>query len=292
MNRFLQYTKRNIRRTPYQAIAASMVMFLTFLALTIFLVLGISSQKILVYFEQKPQVIAFFKENTTDSDVTAISQALRQSGKVASLRYVNKEEALKIYRQRNQNDPRMLELVTASYLPTSLEISANTPSDLPLIAQIIKKEPVVDDVLFPSDVVDKLTQTTNLIRSVGLTIVGFLMLFSTLIIVMIIGFKIRVRRDEIEIMKLLGASMAFIRAPFLFEGVFYAVLGAFLAWAVTFSLIWYFEPLLRTSLGEVSPLLFPLNLIFTLLILAAEGLIAAFLGLSGSYVAVRRYLKV
>ena len=114
--------KRNIRRTPYQAMAASMVMFLTFLTLLLFLLLAIGSQKILQHYESKPQAIAFFKDNTTQSDIQTIQDALKKTDKVTALKFISKEEALDIYRERNQNNPTLLELVTASILPASLEI--------------------------------------------------------------------------------------------------------------------------------------------------------------------------
>src|SRR3989344_3828161 len=103
-----KFTKRNIRRTPYQALAASMVMLLTFLTLILFLLLAIGSQKILQYYESKPQAIAFFKDNTLPSDVQAIENALLQTGKVVSLKFVSKEEALEIYKDRNRDNPALL----------------------------------------------------------------------------------------------------------------------------------------------------------------------------------------
>ena len=89
--RSIEFAKRNIRRTPIQAIAASMVMFLTFLALLIFLLVAAGSQIALKYFESKPQVIVFFKEGTLDADVSAIENALRQEVRVTGTKYVSKE---------------------------------------------------------------------------------------------------------------------------------------------------------------------------------------------------------
>ncbi|TSC88595.1 MAG: Cell division protein FtsX [Microgenomates group bacterium Gr01-1014_7] len=290
MNRSLTFTKRNIRRTPMQAIAASMVMFLTFLALLIFILVAAGSQASLKYFESKPQVIAFFKEGTTDADVSAIENALSQESRVTKTKFVSKEEALKIYREKNKNDPALLELVTASILPASLEISTKDPKDLQPIAEILKKEPAVSEVIVPEDVVQTLTSVTSIIRIVGSMIVGFLMIFATLVVVMIIGFKIRLKRNEIEIMRLLGASPAFIRNPFLLEGIFYGVAGAFSAWAVTYLLLWYFTPFLQGYLGEVK--LLPVNPLFMLAILICALLAACIIGGLGSFSAVRRYLKI
>src|SRR6266576_99333 len=114
--RYWEFVKRNIRRTPYQAIAATMVMFVTFLTLLIFMILVVGSQRILHYFESKPQAIAFFQDNTSDQDIQAIENALKQTGKVTELNYVDKQQALKNYQEMNKNEPLLLELVTANIL--------------------------------------------------------------------------------------------------------------------------------------------------------------------------------
>ncbi len=289
-SRAIEFTRRNIRRTPFQALAASMVMFLTFLALQIFVILAAGSQASLRYFESKPQVIAFFKEGTTNQDVSAIDNALHQESRITKTKFISKEEALQIYRDRNKNDPALLELVTANILPASLEISTQSPQDLQPVAEILKKEPVVSDVIVPEDVVATLTSATRIIRVVGGATVGFLMIFATLVIVMIIGFKIRLKRTEIEIMRLLGASPSFIRNPFILEGLFYGIAGTFLAWGICYGLLWYFTPFLQGYLGEVQ--LLPVNPLFMLALLGGSLLVACFVGGLGSIAAVRRYLKI
>lgn len=290
--RFTEFVKRNIRRTPYQALTASMVMFLTFLTLSSFLLLAAGSQKVLRFYESKPQAIAFFKDGTTEADVKAIQNALNQTGKITQFKYVSKEEALQIYKERNKNNPTLLELVTANILPASLEISTQSPEDLKPIAEIVKREPVVEEVVFPEDVVASLTQATRLIRTIGGSLVGFLITFSTLIVVMVIGFKIRIKRDEIETMKLLGASTWFIRMPYVLEGIFYAVVGAFLGWMTGFLILWYFEPLLVTGLDEVAQGIFPVSPLFILELLVFEVFVAVLVGGLGSLLAVRRYLHL
>ncbi len=290
MSRNFLYTKRNIRRTPFQAIAASMVMFLTFFALLTFLLLALGSQTALKYFESKPQVIAFFKEGTTSQDVETIQQALNQETRVAETKYVSKEEALQIYRDKNKSDPALLELVTANILPASLEISTKSPQDLQPIADILKKEPVVSEVIVPEDVVQTLSSITRVIRVVGGATVTFLMLFATLVIIMIIGFKIRLRRSEIEIMRLLGASPSFIRNPFILEGMFYGVAGALTSWIISYTILWYFTPFLQGYLGEIK--LLPINPLVMLGLLGVNLTLALIVGGLGSIFAVRRYLKI
>ncbi|OGE15844.1 hypothetical protein A3F00_04705 [Candidatus Daviesbacteria bacterium RIFCSPHIGHO2_12_FULL_37_11] len=290
MSRTFGFAKRNIRRSPFQAIAASMVMFLTFFALLVFMLLATGSQMILKYYESKPQVIAFFKDGTTQADVTAIQNALSRETKVVGIKFVSKEDALKIYKERNKNDPALLELVTANILPSSLEISTQTPQDLPSIAEILKQEPVIEEVIVPEDVVATLTSATKVIRIVGSAVVGFLILFAILVILMVIGFKIRLRRDEIEIMKLIGASSSFIRTPFVLEGIFYGLVGAVSSWIVVYIIIWYFTPFWQGYLNEVK--LLPVNPLFMLILLSAAAIASILIGTLGSVGAVRRYLRI
>lgn len=287
--RVFSYVGKNIRRTPYQALAATMIMFLTFLTLLLFMIIALGSQKILQYYESKPQAIAFFKDNATQVDVDAIKGALMGTGKVTDLRFVSKDEALQIYKDKNADNPTLLELVTANILPASLEISTVTPDDLTFVAQILQQEPVVEEVVVPEDVIQTLTKATGIIRWVGGVSVGFLVGFSILVILMIIGFKIRIKRNEIEIMRLLGASTWFIRAPFLWEGITYAVMGATAAWVTSYAVIWYFTPFIQPSLAEIN--LFPISPLIMLELLAIALLAAVIIGFIGSFSAVRRYLK-
>ena len=290
MGRFFEIVRRNIRRSPYQALTATMVMFLTFLVISIFSILAVGSQKILQYYESKPQAIAFFKDGTSPSDVQAIENALNQTGKVTSLNYVSKDQALQIYKERNKDNPALLELVTANILPASLEISTADPEDLGPIADVLKKEPVIDDVLYPSDVIQSLSKATRIVRWVGGTTTVFLIGFASLVLLIVIGFKIRLKRTEIETMKLLGASRWFIRGPFLLEGITYGVLGAFFGWLMSYGILWYFEPALESNLSDLHIL--PVSLLFMLVLLGIELIVATLIGFFGSYSAVKRHLKL
>lgn len=292
--KYLELVKRNIRRTPYQAMAASLVMFFTFLTLLFFIIMAVGSQRILQYFESRPQAIAFFKDNTNASDITAIENALKQTGRVTKIKFVSKDEALQIYRSRNNNDPRYTDLVTANILPASIEISAVSPTDLIPIAEVLKKEPVVEDVVIPQDVIQAITNSTIIVRTIGLAAVTFLIFFSFLVILMVIGFKIRLKRNEIEIMKLLGASNWFIRAPFILEGIIYGLVGGISAWLVSYGLIWYFTPQLKFYLQGIPPdiVSVPPPISVALLLLLFAIITALIIGGLGSYGAVRRYLKL
>src|ERR1035437_8096877 len=223
----MKTTWTNIRRSPYQAFAAILIMMLTFLVISFFTFLIGGSSKIVNYFESKPQVTAFFKNEAKQSDINTLESDLQSTGKIASVKYVSKDQALKIYREQNKNDPLLLDLVTADILPASLEISALKIEDLSSISDTLKNSPIVQEVVFQKDVVSTLTAWTSALRKIGLVLIVVLSLVSMFIMVTIIGIKISQKKDDIEIMRLIGATNWYIRWPFIFEGMFYGVIGAF-----------------------------------------------------------------
>jgi cell division transport system permease protein len=285
----LNTVSKYIRRSPYQALSAMSIMSLTFFAISVFAILTIVSIRFISYFETRPQLTIFFKESATKNEITELTTQLQNTGKTSSVNYVSKEEALKIYKQQNKSDPLLLDLVTADILPASIEVQAVQAGDLTSLAQVVKGSPIVEEVVFQKDIVDTLIAWTSALRRVGIAVIAILLIVSTLVIVTIIGIKITIRRDEIETMRLLGASNWFIRAPFLLEGAFYGFIGSVVGGLISTGLFYYFQPGLEAFLRGVA--IFPLSPLIIVELLALEIIAACSLGMFASYIAVLRYLK-
>lgn len=287
--KFIKTTWKNVRRSPYQAVAAVMIMTLTFLTISFFTILLFGSSKIINFFESKPQATAFFKSEAKQSDMDSLRKSLESSGQIATVKFVSKEEALKIYREQNKNDPLLLDLVTADILPSSLEISTTRIEDLAGVSETLKSSPIVQEVIFQKDVVSTLTSWTNALRIIGVVLIIVLALVSVFIMVTIIGIKISQKKEDIEIMKLIGATSWHIRWPFIYEGILYGIIGALIGWVVSSAVLLYSTPFLSSFLKGIS--IFPVPLIFFALLLAIELLLAIVLGAVSSFLAVLRYLK-
>lgn len=277
------------RRSPYQALAAIGIMMLTFFLASVTVFVAAGSQTLLRYFETRPQVTAFFKDEVKMEQVDNLKEKLNQTGKVKQIKYVSKEEALVIYREQNKTDPLLLEMVTANILPASLEVSTTDIAYLGEIAQILRQEAGVEEVIFQEDVVKALKSWTDTLRKIGAALIAFLGLVSFLIVLIIIGMKVALRKDEIEILQLIGATNWYIRTPFIFEGVFYGAMGAVLGWGLAFLLFLYSTPFLVEFLAG-TPLL-PVPLLFMFGVLGGEILVGVLIGSLGSLLAVKRYLK-
>ena len=278
-----------VRRSPYQALSAALIMSLTFFAITVFSILTILSIRFISYFETRPQLTVFFKDSATREEIRDLEKNLSDTGKTSSIKYVSKEEALAIYREQNKSDPILLDLVTADILPASIEVQATQAEFLSELAGVVRGSPLVEEVIFQKDIVDTLISWTNAARRLGIAIIAILVTVSVLVIITIIGIKITVRREEIETMRLLGATNWFIRAPFLLEGAFYGLLGSLAGGGLVIGLFYYFSPSFESFLRGVA--IFPISPLMMLELLAIEVIVACLLGVFASYLAVLRYLK-
>ena len=282
-------TMKHIRRSPYQSMAAIFIMMLTFLSITVFAFIVFGSSAVISFFESKPQVTAFFKDEAKQQDVDQLKLQINQTGLVASTKYVSKSDALEIYKEQNKDDPLLLDLVTSDILPASLEISTTKIEDMGVVSDTLKKSPYVSEVIYQKDIVSTLSKWTNAIRIVGVTLIAVLALVSIFIMMTVIGFKVSQKKDEIEIMKLLSATNWYIRWPFILEGIFYGVLGTLIGWTVASVGLLYASPYLETFLHGIPVL--PVSPFFLVGLLFGELVIAVVLGVIASYLAVLRYLK-
>ncbi len=284
----MQTAWHHVRRSPYQSLAAVFIMILTFLTISVFTFLVAGSHVIISYFESKPQVTAFFKDDTKQADIDTLRNQLMATGKVSSIKYVSKDQALEIYKQQNKNDPLLLELVTADILPASLEISTYNIDDLDTIANTLKPLTIVQEVVYQKDVVTTLEQWTTATRRIGIALIIILAGVSIFIMTTIIGIKIAQKREEIEIMRLIGATNWYISWPFLYEGMIYGVVGAGAGWFIATIGLISLTPTLASFMQGIP--IFPIQPLFLLGLLFGEIVLAICLGMVSSMIAVRRYV--
>lgn len=288
-----------IRRSPFQAFAAILVLTLTFFVGTLLSLSVYSSNKLLSYFETRPQIISYLKEGITPEEISFLQNKLTSDARVKDVRYVSKEEALSIYKKATSDNPLLSELVSPSIFPASLEFSVTNLSFAEEIIKEVKDEKIVDQVGFTAnlegekglvDVVSRLKKLTWYIRFGGAVFVGLLTVTSLLILLVIISMRISTRKGEIEILSLLGATPGFIRSPIVLEALIYSLSGVLLGWIGAFILILYSTPSIVSYFQEI-PVLpkdsFDLFAIFGI-ILMGEVVIGTVLAFIGSIFAISR----
>ena len=288
-----------IRRSPFQALAAIFVLALTFFVATLLSVLVYSSGKALSYFETRPQVIAFLKDDISAERISSFQNTLNRDSRVKDVVYVSKEEALEIYKDATADNPLLSELVSPSIFPASLEFSLTDLNFAEEVINEVKKISIVDQVGFTAslggestlgDVVTRLRTITWYIRIGGAVFVGVLVATSLLVLLVIISMRVTTRRGEMEILSLIGATKTFIRSPIIMEALIYAFVGVFLGWILALILVLYATPSIVNYFGEIPVLPRDTGQLFILMgtILAAEMVVGVSLALFGSSLAVSR----
>lgn len=292
----------SIKRTPYQSTASFLILFFTlFLALFLFSMTTFFNG-ILSFVETKPQVTVYFKNETKENAITTIRSQLLSSTQIAQVKYTSKQDALKIYRDLNKNNPLLLEMVSADILPASLEIYARQASDLPKIADQLHKLQGVDEVVFQRDVVDKLVTLTTSLRRASIFLLAFLVIVVFIVLMTTTAFKIALKKEEIELMRLLGASHGYVRWPFLKEGMFFGFVSGTAAFAIYYAIFFIMQPFMQSylagipqlefmGLGSYSLFVWPPSALFILLSYVLLILLGMGIGYFGNYLSTSKYIK-
>lgn len=285
----LQTALTNMRRAPYQSLAAVLILSITLFVCYTFSLIMVGAELILGYFETRPQVIAYFAVNTTSDKIATAQKAMESKSYVESVRLVSQEDALEIFQETNKEDPILVELVTADILPPSIEVSATNPDSLTQIKSDLEQLDGVNDVQFQENVVDRLRTITKALRVIGVVAATILGTTSFLTIMVLTSLKIRLQRSAVNIMRMIGATKWYIKAPFLFEGALYGVLGSLIGWGMMYVALLYLTPWLKDFLGPIN--LLPVNWLILVAQLAAGTLATMLLTTWAAYTAVGRIIK-
>jgi cell division transport system permease protein len=278
-------------RNALMSLAATATMVLMLLLLAGFWILQTGLQASLDYTESKVEVVADLTDNVKRSEVNPIIARLQSMPEVRGVEYVSEAAALVLWRERlkEQGEEDLTRYLDANPLHASLNVKLVQADAYAAVVSELRSpswQGVVDQVKEQQDLATNLVTVTNVMRTAGtviLVVIAFIVLF---IIVNTIRLAVVARAEEIEIMRLVGASDAFIRWPFVFEGAMVGLLGA----ALTLLLLWVAsDPIGNFMVGffQVLPLNFGSLAQQLVVLIGAAGL---GLGILGSWVSVRTYL--
>lgn len=280
----------NVKRSGWSTATSVLVMTLTFFMASLFIISAYISNVVLGYLESKAQITAFFKDSASEENILNFKSELEQTNLTAGVVYVSKEEALKIYMGQHKSEPLLLESISSSIFPASLDVRAKNIKDLPNLAGLLEKVDGVEEVVYYKDVISTFQKWADTIKYAGVFLIGILALISILVVLVTVSAVIHSKKEEIVVMRLIGASDWYIRSPFLAQGVFYGVSAALLSTIFIVVLLPFIYPYFNNVFSGIP---IPAFTPFTVLaLLGIEVLFGAFLGAFGSIVALRKYLKL
>ena len=254
----------------------------------------VAAARLLASWGSEVEVTLYLKEGTTEQQGKALAATLREETG-GEVRYVPAAEALARLRADLGEPGRVLEHLPKNPLLATLEIRPNSAQrsagSVAALTEAWAKLPNVELVDYGKEWVDNLESLSAAARTAGLLIFAVVLIAAVIVISATLQLGIYARREEIEIQKLVGATNSFVKAPFLIEGMLQGIAGALLAslWLLGFER--YFGPRLAEALTFASATVQGLSLI-DLHAMLELGAVGMFLGLTGSLLAVGRFLRV
>jgi cell division transport system permease protein len=291
---YFRQARQNLIQNPWLNAITLGTITLSFLILGLFLVLFLNTKGLLEDWGGRIRVTAYLGGSPGQEQMARLREKVRGFEEVMEVKVRSKEEALKLLEEKIPERKELLRGLPRNPLPASLEIRLKgeyqNSEGAQSLARKLRGIPEIEEIQYGSDWLERFSAFMVLLKGLGLGL-GALLLLSTIVVISnTIRLSIFARREEIEIMRSVGATGLFIRAPFYLEGLLQGFLGAVLALAVLFALFQLFlskvyEPL-RSLLGN-----YPVQFL-SLEQMAAVALGGVVLGLFGTQVSVGRYLRL
>ena len=289
---------RNFLRNAWLSTAATVVMTVTLMIIVTSFVATVALNSTIKQITNKLDISVYLQDSITPQQLQNFEHQLKAVPNVAGLNYISKAQALATYKQENANDPALLQAVseTGNPLPASIDVKAVNPNDLASITAVINQP--ANKALQSEDpqannrkaTINKIASVSRFIKRIGLFGSLIFIVISTLIIFNTIRMAIFTRRDEIEIMKLVGATKWFIRGPFLIEAAMYGIIAAIIALVLAYTLVLGGAPKLSAYIDVNSTIhIFKSYPIF---VIGGELIIGIAIGCFSSLLAMSRYLKL
>jgi len=290
----------NFWRNGWLSTATVLIMTIALITWTSIFLLNMVLTSVLDVLAEKVDVSVYFNLDTKEPDILALKSKLESLKEVASVEYVSTDQALQIFKNRHAGDDVLLKSIQEldnNPLEASLNILAKDSSDYGTIADFLNQFSaqggnIISKINYTENkvVIDRLNNIIRVLRESGLVaglilaFIAFLVAFNT------VRLAIYSSREEITVMKLVGASNWFVRGPFIVEGVLHGIIASVFSFMVIIPGIGFLGPKLFNFLPEINLMNYIGNNFWSLLLFQTLG--GIILGVFSSWVAIRKYLKI
>lgn len=297
-SRVLKNSWKNFYRNLWLSLATLGMMLMAMLLLGGLILFNVSIEVFVKGLEEKVDVSIYFVSDAEEGDILGVMRDLEQKPEVATVRYISRNEALDIFQDRHSDNAVLIDSLKEledNPLQASLNIKVHESEQFAGVVSYLEGSAaasLIDDINFSENekVITRISSIAANVSRIGWITTGLLALFVFFVTYNTIRLAIYTSKDEIYIMKLVGASNWFVRGPFIISGVLYGVLAAAFTIGALLGGTWLLGEKISVVFGEINLFDYLIaNILFISAELFAVGII---LGGGSSYFAARRYLKV
>lgn len=298
LNRIFSAGWKNFKRNSYLSIGTTGVVILVLVLFSVLMALNFISFRIISALQEKVDVTAYFKINTSEEEILKVKGDLQGLSEVQAVEYVSREKALEDFKSKHAGDVLIQESLTeldSNPLQPSLNIKAADPSQYASIATFLeanKFRSLIDKINFYENeqVIQRVESISRGIENWGLVLTMALAVIAVLVTFNTVRLTIFNQKQEIEIMRLVGASNWHIKAPYLVEGGFYGFFASLVTLVIFYPVVYLVSPKVETLMPGVSLMsYFVANMLQYVVLVFSVGIL---LGVVSSLVAIRRFLKI
>jgi cell division transport system permease protein len=275
----------------------SIILLVTLLITSLYLLGGVT-QFLISDLEEKVDISVYFKEDSFESDILKLKDEVSKIPEVKEVEYVSKEEILDRFSQRHKDNPILMEslqeLGINPFLP-SLNIKAWQSSQYAAVSNFLENNSfknIIEKIDYHQrkPIIDKLSNVISDINRAGIVLSVVLAVVAVLVAFNTIRLAIYNFREEISIMRLVGASNWFIRGPFIIQGAIAGLVSALISSLIVFALCYFLSPKLESAIPGFH--LFNYLISNYLIVILGQFAIGLILGVFSSVIAIRKYLEV
>jgi len=248
--------------------------------------------------KSKVDISVSFKTTAPESDILSLKNTLGTLPEIKEIQYISRDQELADFRDRHKDNALLVQSLDEVGNPfgARLNVMAKDPSQYESIAKFLDpnsgdsslNRDIIDQVTYKKDIVDRLMVLISASRKVGFAISMILIFMSILVTFNTVSLAIYTSREEISVMRLVGASDNYVSGPFIVEGVISGIISAFISIALLYPLALWVKSTTVGVYGGINMMAYYIdNFVEIFLVLVIAGIL---LGVISSILAVRRYL--
>jgi len=296
--RIIKYGIQGFKRNSWLSVTTIVVMTLTLLVFIGLILFSVLTSNTIDLLKEKIDISVYFKNETAEDDILKIKRSLESLAEVKIIEYISRDEALLIFKERHKDDTTIseaIDVLETNPLSASLNIKAKDPKDYPVITAYLNNENLkeqVEQVSYNQNqvVIDRLATIVDTVQKSGMVLILILSLVAVLVSLNAIMLAIHSTRDEIGIMRLVGATNMFIRGPYIVQGIFYGLISGILSIVFIAPIIYFSTPYIEMITPEINLWVYLMSHLFSLT--GYQVIFGILLGSISSSIAVRKYLKL